>query len=186
MDSLIGKTLSRYRILERIGAGGMGVVYRALDERLNRDVAMKVLPPDALADEGARNRFRKEARALSKLKHPNIATVHDFDTSAFQVALVNVGLGDKDAAFAVLEEAYRERSTLLTYLKMDPRFDPLRSDPRFQDLLRRPARIASHGRLRRGEATKQRLPTSEIHAELQRRTKRHGSKEVGPSGRIGP
>jgi hypothetical protein len=57
--------------------------------------------------------------------------------SAFQIALVNVGLGDKDAALAALEEAYRERSTLLTYLKMDPRFDPLRGDPRFQDLLRR-------------------------------------------------
>ena len=77
---MIGKSLSRYLILERIGAGGMGVVYRALDERLNRDVAMKVLPTDALADESARRRFRKEALALSKLNHPNIATVHDFDT----------------------------------------------------------------------------------------------------------
>jgi len=77
---LIGKTFSHYRILDRIGAGGMGVVYRALDERLSRDVAMKVLPSDALADETARKRFRKEALALSKLNHPNIATVHDFDT----------------------------------------------------------------------------------------------------------
>ena len=77
---MIGKTLGHYRIVEKIGAGGMGEVYRARDERLDRDVAVKVLPAGALADEGARKRFRKEALALSKLNHPNIATVYDFDS----------------------------------------------------------------------------------------------------------
>jgi serine/threonine protein kinase len=79
-DSLVGRTLDHYRILERIGAGAMGVVYRAHDERLDRDVALKVLPSGSLADENARRRFKKEALALSKLNHPNIATIHDFDT----------------------------------------------------------------------------------------------------------
>ena len=73
-------TLSHYRVLEQIGAGGMGVVYRAHDERLDRDVALKVLPPGTVVDASARKRFHKEALALSKLNHPNIATVHDFDT----------------------------------------------------------------------------------------------------------
>ena len=73
-------TLSHYRILEQIGAGGMGVVYRAHDERLDRDVALKVLPPGALVETADRKRFHKEALTLSKLNHPNIATVHDFDT----------------------------------------------------------------------------------------------------------
>ncbi|MFQ5817817.1 MAG: serine/threonine-protein kinase, partial [Terriglobia bacterium] len=77
---MIGKTLGHYRVLEKIGAGGMGEVYRAHDTRLDRDVALKVLPAGALADEAARKRFRKEALALSKLNHPNIETVHDFDT----------------------------------------------------------------------------------------------------------
>jgi len=73
-------TLSHYRILEEIGAGGMGVVYRAHDERLDRDVALKVLTPGTLSDEAARRRFHKEALTLSRLSHPNIATVFDFDT----------------------------------------------------------------------------------------------------------
>jgi eukaryotic-like serine/threonine-protein kinase len=77
---MIGKTLGHYRLIERIGAGGMGEVYRARDEHLGRDVAVKVLPVHALADESARKRFRQEAETLSKLNHPNIATVFDFDT----------------------------------------------------------------------------------------------------------
>jgi serine/threonine protein kinase len=77
---LLGQTLGHYRILEEIGAGGMGVVYRAHDLRLERDVALKVLPLGALTDEGARKRFRKEALTLSKLSHPNVAMVFDFDT----------------------------------------------------------------------------------------------------------
>ncbi|MEO5616681.1 MAG: protein kinase, partial [Candidatus Eisenbacteria bacterium] len=71
--------LSHYILIEQIGAGGMGVVHRARDERLERDVAIKLLPAGMLADEAARSRFRREALALSRLNHPNIATVHDFD-----------------------------------------------------------------------------------------------------------
>lgn len=75
---MVGRTLSHYRIIERIGAGGMGEVYRAFDERLERDVAIKVLPAGALADPAARRRFRKEGLALSRLNHPNVATIHEF------------------------------------------------------------------------------------------------------------
>jgi serine/threonine protein kinase/tetratricopeptide (TPR) repeat protein len=75
---MIGQTLGHYLIVEEIGAGGMGVVYRAHDEQLDRDVALKVLPAGLLADEAARKRFRNEALALAKLNHPNIETVHDF------------------------------------------------------------------------------------------------------------
>ena len=78
--TMIGQALSRYVIREQIGAGAMGVVYRAHDEQLERDVALKVLPPGALADENARKRFRKEALALAKLNHPNVETVFDFGT----------------------------------------------------------------------------------------------------------
>jgi len=78
--SLAGRRVSHYQVIEQIGAGGMGVVYRAHDERLDRDVALKVLPAGTLADESARKQFRREALALAKLNHPNIATIYDFDS----------------------------------------------------------------------------------------------------------
>jgi eukaryotic-like serine/threonine-protein kinase len=77
---MIGQTIGHYAIVEQIGAGGMGVVYRAIDQRLHRDVALKVLPAGKLGDDAPRKRFRKEALALAKLNHPNIGTVFDFDT----------------------------------------------------------------------------------------------------------
>ena len=77
---MIGTTLGHYRIVEKIGEGGMGVVYRAHDERLDRDVAIKVLP-DAVAEDPDRvGRFEREARAVARLDHPNILAIHDFGT----------------------------------------------------------------------------------------------------------
>ncbi len=78
---MIGRTLATYRILSKLGAGGMGEVYRARDEKLDRDVAIKVLPTGLLGDETARSRFRKEAKALSRLTHPHVSTLLDFGSA---------------------------------------------------------------------------------------------------------
>jgi len=75
---MIGTKLGRYRIVEKIGEGGMGVVYRAHDDQLDRDVAIKILPKGALDNESSRRRFRKEALTLAKLNHPNIEAVYEF------------------------------------------------------------------------------------------------------------
>lgn len=80
MRELIGRTLGRYLIVDQIGAGGMGVVYRAHDEQLDRDVAIKVLPPAFAEDVGRLARFELEAKAVAKLNHPNILAIHDFGT----------------------------------------------------------------------------------------------------------
>lgn len=79
MRDLIGSTLGHYRIVDKIGEGGMGEVYRARDERLDRDVAVKVLPASVAQDPERIARFEREAKAVAKLEHPNIVAIHDFD-----------------------------------------------------------------------------------------------------------
>src|SRR5580765_7491161 len=79
MPHSAGTTLAHYRLTEKLGEGGIGVVWKAHDQHLDREVAVKVLAPGSLADSTMRQRFRREAHVLSRLSHPGVATVFDFD-----------------------------------------------------------------------------------------------------------
>src|SRR5271170_4509499 len=84
-----GTRLGKYEILDKLGEGGMGEVWRARDEQLHRTVALKILPPEVARDPGRRARFEQEARALAALNHPNIVAVYEFGENEGRVFLVS-------------------------------------------------------------------------------------------------
>ena len=110
---MVGSTLSHYKILEELGRGGMGIVYKAEDTKLDRTVAIKVLPSAALASEDDRARFYREARAAASLSHPNIAVIHEIDEA------VPEGSKDDDLRPFIAME-YIEGDTLKARIEKGP------------------------------------------------------------------
>ena len=117
-----GTTLSHYRLVNQVGEGGMGVVFRAVDTRLNRTVALKVVSPTAVADDQQRRRFLREARAASAFNHPNIVTIHEVDNAEGIDFIVMELVSGQSLARRIPEQWPADRSGART--------TPSRSSPR--------------------------------------------------------
>jgi len=101
---MVGKIISHYRILEKLGEGGMGIVYRARDTKLDRDVALKFLPPELTRDPDARERFIHEAKAASALQHANICTIHDIDETDERQLFISMDCYDGETLKKKMEQ----------------------------------------------------------------------------------
>jgi serine/threonine protein kinase len=144
-----GDLLGRYEILAPLGAGGMGEVYRARDERLDRDVAIKVLPEDVANNPDRLSRFEREAKAVARLSHPNILEIHELGEQQGRPFMVTEVL-EGETLRAILDRGGLTASKNLEYAqaievrdgdlfmtKVWPVWDPIRDDPRFVRLLDR-------------------------------------------------
>ena len=111
-SSLLGQTVSRYRIIKKLGGRGIGVVYEAEDTRLHHSVALKFLPVDLAKDPPARARFQREAEAASVLNHPNICTIHDIGEEAGKAFIAMEYLEGKTLKRVVLRRSIEMEQSL--------------------------------------------------------------------------
>ena len=112
---MINKTISHYKILEKLGGGGMGVVYKAQDTNLDRTVALKFLPPHLLADKEAEQRFISEAKSASSLDHPNICTIHDISKTEDDQFYIVMGYYIGETLKKKLDDGPIEIDTAINY-----------------------------------------------------------------------
>ncbi len=140
---MIGKTISHYKITSKLGEGGMGEVYRATDTKLNRDVALKVLPEAFAADRERMARFSREAQVLASLNHPNIASIYGLEDSDDKHALASEWNIDKDRI--ALTGGSAGACTSMWILLHDDLADPKATDPVLRESTRVTAAAAHAG-----------------------------------------